>query len=515
MSGTNLERIKVLYVDDEEGNLTAFRTTFRRDFQVFTAHSASEGLEVLRKEDIHVVISDQRMPGMTGVDFLSQVREKYPATMRMLLTGYSDMEAVVSAVNKGRIYAYTTKPWDPNDLRLRIQQAYEVNSLRTERERMLKRYRQVFDVSADPIVIVDETGAIQDANPATEKLLGAPLEALKQIRFTELLEAPGGLVRSLKRNRMGTNFTNVDMTLRAPGGRLIDCILTATYLGKGHAGKALYQAMIKDISDRKQEELRLRKLNHDLDRRVAIRTRQLIDALEDLGSFSYTVAHDLRSPLKNIKALTEHLAEQSAASGMSNEADLARRIQKGSERMIDLVDDLLRFAQTNTRELQRSSIDVKELCEEVVSDLVPDDPGITVQIQMPEGTRMFGDRAMLKVVLNNLVSNAVKFTRTVDAPSITIGHQQEGDDCHLWVRDNGVGFDGSRAEKVFGAFKRLHRADQFEGSGVGLAIVQRVVTKHGGSVWAESALGQGTCIHVKIPLNEPLSDGAPTFQRVA
>ena len=130
----NKQRINVLYVDDEAGNLTAFRATFRREFQVHTATSAEEGLALLEQHPVHVVISDQRMPGTTGSQFLAQVRDKYPRTIRMLLTGYSDMEAVVDAINKGGIYSYCTKPWDPNDLKLRIEQAFEVHHLREQRE---------------------------------------------------------------------------------------------------------------------------------------------------------------------------------------------------------------------------------------------------------------------------------------------------------------------------------------------------------------------------------------------
>ncbi|MBK6542698.1 MAG: response regulator [Flavobacteriales bacterium] len=146
----NKERIKVLYLDDEEGNLVAFRANFRRDLDVFTATTAEEALALLDREHIPVVISDQRMPLVTGVDFLAQVKQRHPNTIRMLLTGYADIQAVIDAVNKGRIYAYVTKPWDASDLLLRIQQANEVYGLRADRERMFRRYEQVFASSGDP-----------------------------------------------------------------------------------------------------------------------------------------------------------------------------------------------------------------------------------------------------------------------------------------------------------------------------------------------------------------------------
>jgi PAS domain S-box-containing protein len=489
-------RIKVLYVDDEEGNLKAFKATFRRDFDVHLAASASDALELLDREPIHVVVSDQRMPRCTGTEFLAQVRERHPRAIRMLLTGYADLEAVIDAVNKGGIYSYTTKPWDPTDLKLRIQQAYEVHALRSEREDLFNRYRQVFEASGDPIVLFQEDGRVLEANPAAERLIGLPREQVLQARITDWIEHSHLLFRAMRERRRGRSFANVDLTLNTPLGHVIDCLMTATYLGRTPDGQALFQAMIKDISDRKQEEQRLVKLNTDLDRRVKARTQQLMEALADLGSFSYTVAHDLRSPLKNIKVLSEHLQEMGTD---PDQSQLAERIHKGSSRLIELVDDLLRFSQTNTSELKREDFDLRSMAEECIQEQVPPGSPVHVELRMNADSVVPGDRAMLKVALTNLLSNAIKFSRKSNAPSIEIGHRDTGDDHVIWVKDNGVGFDSSRADQVFGVFKRLHRNDQFEGSGVGLAIVQRVLHKHGGSCWAESRPGEGATLYIKVP----------------
>lgn len=502
--------ITVLFVDDEERNLQSFKTSFRRDFKIHLASSAEEGMAILAAHKVHVVVSDQRMPGCSGVEFLSKVKEQYPQAIRMLLTGFTDVNAVIDAVNKGSIYAYATKPWNESDLKLRIRQAYEVTALREEREKLFVRYQQVFAVSADPIVIVDDTGRILDANPATQKLLGLDEEALKQTDFKELLEDHEGLLRSLRKKRRGKDFINVDLVLRTSDGKTLDCLMTATFLGLTPGGNSMFQAMIKDISDRKQEEMHLRKLNSDLDKRVAVRTRQLLDALEDLGSFSYTVAHDLRSPLKNILALTQHLEDAPD----EDRRNLSGRIQRGAQRMIELVDDLLRFAQTNDREMKREDFEILPLLEEVVRDVVPDERAGSVSMMAGPEDRISGDRSMIKVVLNNLLSNAIKFVNKTEQPAIEIGFEQEDERYHLWVRDNGVGFDPEKADQVFGAFKRLHRADQFEGSGIGLAIVQRVINKHGGKVWAETALGKGTCMHITLPVKAQSENPAP-FIKVA
>lgn len=509
------ERIRVLFVDDEENNLKAFRASFRREMDVLVAPSGHEALKVLEKEPVHVIVSDQRMPGMSGSEFLAIARQRHPQAMRMLLTGYSDLEAVVKAVNEGGIYSYATKPWDENDLRLRIQQAFEIQQLRTEKERLLDRYSQVFEATADPIVIVDQRGQVLEANDACAALIGLKREELLQRRFTEFLDDAKGLVRNLKQHRTGKDFVNVDLTIRNTQGAVIDCLMTATCLGQQGDHRNVFQAVIKDITDRKQEQKRLEKLNADLDRRVTARTSQLLEALEDLGSFSYSVAHDLRSPLKNIAAMSEMLRASTQDNPVLGDClPYADRIERGAKRMIQLVDDLLRFSQTTTRSLERKEIDLRQLAREAVADTVPDERADQVHVNVEPGAKALADAPMLKVVLHNLLSNALKFTRTKELPAIHIDHVAEADHDHIIVRDNGVGFNAQHKDQAFGVFKRLHHAEQFEGTGVGLAIVQRIISKHGGEVWAESAVGQGTAIHFRLPRAASSTPAIP-FTRVA
>ncbi|MCB9164721.1 MAG: response regulator [Flavobacteriales bacterium] len=504
-------RIRVLFVDDEENNLKAFRSTFRREMEVHLANSGPEALEFLEKEQVHLIISDQRMPGMTGSEFLALARQRHPKAMRMLLTGFSDLEAVIAAVNEGGIHAYCTKPWDVNDLTLKIKQAFETYTLREDKDMLLSRYQRIFDTSGDPIAIVDHHGGIIQANAACGKLLGLPTAELLKHTFSDHIENSEALIRSLRSHRSGNEFVNVDLTLRNASGSLIDCLLTATYLGKETHGVHAFQAVIKDISDRKQEEIRMRKLNADLDRRVAARTGQLLEALEDLGSFSYTVAHDLRSPLKNIAALSDHL-RTAAQESPEDLVEFADRINNGAQRMLELVDDLLRFSQTNKREIEKRPVVLKQLLEQCVAEQVAESRFDQVHIEVGAEVVILTDAPMLKVVLQNLLSNALKFTRTRELPDIRITHEHlDGRDV-IVVKDNGVGFDPKHKEQAFGIFKRLHQAEQFEGSGVGLAIVQRIVAKHGGEVWAESAVDQGTSIHIALPTTEDGATRVPFFK---
>ena len=512
---TNSDKIRVLYVDDEAGNLVSFKSTFRRDMHVAVAASGEEALALLRNEEFHVIISDQRMPNMTGSELLGLVRLRHPKVMRMLLTGYADMTAIISAVNDAGIYAYLTKPWNADDLGLRIKQAHEVHQLRNEREKLLRGYQQIYDRSGDPILIVDRNGRIIDANPACSRLLDIPATELPDLDLTTLLEPGTDLVGKLRSRRTGMEFLNVDITLRTPKGSVIDCLLTATYMGKQPNGERIFQAVIKNISDRKQEELRVRKQNAELDNRVAGRTAQLMEALEDLGAFSYSVAHDLRSPLKNLAMLAGHLHTSIVA--QNNDQDqvaCAERIQTGTQRLLGLVDDLLRFSQTSDREIASSAVDLRAAIEEVISEQVTADRRDQIQIRVKPDTVVLADASMLKVVITNLISNALKFSRNHVLPEIIIGHDTQDDRDVVFVKDNGVGFDPQHREQIFGAFKRVHQNEAFEGTGIGLAIVSRVIGKHGGEVWADSAIGKGTTIFMALPkLRE--GSGAIPMSKVA
>jgi PAS domain S-box-containing protein len=493
------ERIKILYVDDEEGNLTAFHANYRREFSIRVAASAAEGLAMLEQEAAHIVISDQRMPQMSGTEFLTKVRERWPRSIRIMLTGFSDIETVIDAVNNGGIHAYITKPWDNLDLKLRIQQAYEVHALKSERERLFQRYRQVFDRGGDPIVIVDDQGRFHDANPATEKLLGRSRAEILRCNFSDFTQHPERIMRAMLVQRNGQAFNNVEIAIRNSHERMFDCLMTATWLGRAEDGSVLFQAMVKDITDRKQEEQRLKKLNADLDQRVAIRTKQLQDAMEDLGAFSYSVAHDLRSPLKSIRALSDHMSELATARNDGEITTVSSRIHQGASRLIALVDDLLRFARADKQELQRSTFDLREAALDCLALMDLADRRMEIVLPEPGQAVLHADASMIRVVLTNLLSNALKFTRTREVGHIQISAQHVDTDLVVSVRDNGVGFDPEKAGQLFGVFKRLHKTEQFEGTGIGLAIVQRVVVKHGGSCWAESAPNEGTTIHFRLP----------------
>jgi PAS domain S-box-containing protein len=250
-----------------------------------------------------------------------------------------------------------------------------------------------------------------------------------------------------------------------------------------------------DISDRKHREEEIRKLNQELEKR----TTDLEASNKELEAFAYSVSHDLRAPLRHMVGYTELL--QKNISSMLDEKSLRymKTILDSAKRMGALIDDLLAFSRIARAETRQRPVNLEELVKEVLLDLQKETEGREIAWNVGALPDTFGDRPMLRLVLVNLIANAIKFTRTRPRAEIEIGSLKKNDAVVVFVRDNGVGFDMRYAHKLFGVFQRLHQTGTFEGTGIGLATVQRIIHRHGGSVWAEGLVDGGATFFFSLP----------------
>lgn len=369
-------------------------------------------------------------------------------------------------------------------------------------EEKLTRLATAVDQSGDSIVITDTDGNIQYVNPAFEQTTGYSSEEVigTNPRFLKGGKAKVEYYENLwKTITSGAQWTG-HFTNRKKDGTLFEEEASISPVRDG-AGKIVsFVAVKRDVTERMRVQEEIRQLNEELEQRVADRTAQLQAANKELEAFSYSVSHDLRAPLRHIngfsQALLEDYADQLDACGKS----YLQEVRKASQEMAQLIDDVLQLARVTRSEMHREEVSLSDLARAVIADLGKMSNGRAIDVNIEEGLSTRGDKRLLRIVLVNLLGNAWKFTSKESDAKITFGGgQQSNGEVTYFVRDNGAGFDMSYVSKLFGAFQRLHTAGEFEGTGIGLATVQRIVVRHGGRVWAEGKIDEGATFYFTLP----------------
>jgi light-regulated signal transduction histidine kinase (bacteriophytochrome) len=252
------------------------------------------------------------------------------------------------------------------------------------------------------------------------------------------------------------------------------------------------QSVGRDITGQKRVEEENRRLHEDLEQRVRERTKELESAVRELDSFSYSISHDLRSPLRAIDGFSAILVKEHADSLSPAILAYLEKIQANTRKMGSLIDDLLDFSRMSRQPLSRSMVDPAAIATESYDGLRMDAAGRKIHLEIKDMPACSADPILLSQVYANLLSNALKFTRERDIAEIEVGSSREGEETVYYVKDNGIGFDMKYATKIFGVFQKVHEDPSKEGTGVGLAIVERIIHRHGGKIWAVSVTGEGT-----------------------
>ncbi|HBB96467.1 MAG TPA: hypothetical protein DC054_13855 [Blastocatellia bacterium] len=341
-------------------------------------------------------------------------------------------------------------------------------------------------------VLLWNTGAEQMYGWTSEEAVGKVAHELKHTKFPRPLE-------EIKARLLAHGHWEGEVTHTRKDGQQI-VVASHWVLHRDEQGKP--KAILEvnnDITERKQAEHEVRRLNEELEQRVADRTAQLQAANKELEAFSYSVSHDLRAPLRHIdgfsQALLEDNAEQLDEAGKQN----LNEVRSASQEMARLIDDLLQLARVSRGEMHREEVNLSELAHSVIEELKTLNVKRNVTTEIKEGLVTSGDKRLLRVMLINLLGNAWKFSSHREQAEVTFSRDRQNGESFYFVRDNGAGFDMTYANKLFGAFQRLHTAGEFEGTGIGLATVQRIISRHGGRVWAEGAVNQGATFYFTLP----------------
>jgi PAS domain S-box-containing protein len=377
----------------------------------------------------------------------------------------------------------------------------------------------IVESSDDAIIGKDLTGKVVSWNAGAERIFGYSAAEMVGTSIERLVapDRPDEERRILENAKRGE--TRIYETVRIrKNGNAVDLSLAVSPIRDAHGSIVGVSSIARDITERKRAEEQILRLNAELEHRVQIRTAELTAANQELEAFTYSVAHDLRAPLRHIDAFTRILQEDFAGSFPAEAAQLLETIRRGSENMSRLVNDLLNLAHVGRQEMKKERTPLNALVEEVIAEMRRETEGRDIEWRVADLPSINGDPGLLKQVFANLLSNAVKYTRPRPKAVIEIGMRAMNDETVLFIRDNGVGFNMKYADKLFGVFQRLHRAEEFEGTGVGLAIVERVIKRHGGHIWAESELGKGATFYFSLDgLDKAGKDGAlaPSGRRSA
>ncbi len=270
----------------------------------------------------------------------------------------------------------------------------------------------------------------------------------------------------------------------------------AERIGAQIAGAIVNAELFKNLRDMEQE---IRKLNMELEQRVAERTAQLEAVNREMEAFSYSVSHDLRTPLRSIDGFSRALLEDYRDILDETGKSYLERLLRATRTMSILIDAMLNLSRLTRTAIRSERVDLTKVARRITQSLRQSDPARSVDVVIQEGILVWGDLPLLQVVMENLLANAWKFTGKNPQARIEFGITNgDGENC-CYLRDNGVGFDMAYADKLFGAFQRLHRQDEFPGTGIGLATVQRIINRHGGRIWAESRTGEGAAFFFVLP----------------
>lgn len=529
--------MKILYLEDNPGDADLARRELARvapDIQLLIVPRVADAVARLQAFEesfqrgnpplFDAVLCDVHLPDGSGLAVLAHARSRALPLPVVVLTGSGDEETVLAALRAGAddYIAKTNTLWSqlPGVLR-KAQQRFQNEVARHQRPlRLLYVEHNEHDIALTcrhfahhaPHILIEIVHTAQDALqrlPASGdvadidvllldfRLPGmSAIEALKEIRQERALELPVILTTG-----QGTE----EIALQAVKLGAADYIVKSeNYLFRlpFAVENSFYRAQsVREQNALRESEERVRQLNASLERRVAERTVQLEEVNKQLESFSYSISHDLRAPLRHIHGFIDLLRQDLPETSTETVRRYLDTIQQSAVRMGELIDDILDFSRNSRAELRVAPVALAGLVDEVRTSLEPDLKNRSVQWEISSLPSVQADHPTLRQAVLNLLSNALKYSRTRNPAVIEVSCKASptADEWIFCVRDNGVGFDMRYAEKLFGVFQRLHPDNLFEGTGIGLANVRRIIERHGGRVWAEGQVDKGAAFYFALP----------------
>ncbi len=513
--------LRLLVIDDDDNDERLIvRELQRSGYQVsWERVDTAASLENALRKDWDVVTCDWVMPAFSAPEALKILAQHEAACPVIIVSGQAAEEVAVTAMKAGA--CDVVSKWNLVRLGPAIERELRESEARRagrragrRAEKALKlselRYRRLFESAKDGIIILNaDSGRIIDANPFLQKLLDYSLEELVGQELWEI--AP---FRDVAANKEAFQRLQAEkyiryehLPLESKNGRWTDVEFVSNVYDVN--GDRIIQCNIRDITARRRMELEIASLTEGLERRVRERTIEIEALNAELATFSQSVSHDLRAPLRHIESFSKLLIEDYADKLDGEGRDYLMRIAGSAARMGQLIADLLRLSQTTHGQMAVESVDLSALAGSVIAELRRGEPNRRADVIVAPELVVEGDPHLLAAVLENLLGNSWKYTSHHPSARIEFGVTERDGSRVFFVRDDGAGFDMTKAGDVFGAFQRMHDAGEFEGTGIGLATVQRIVHRHGGHAWAESEVERGATIYFTLGSPDTAVEGLP------
>jgi PAS domain S-box-containing protein len=505
-------RIKILLVDDTPENLVSLEAALAGiGEELVLAHSGREALRHLLQEDFAAILLDVRMPDMDGFETAELIRSRPRSrqTPILFLTGYRNEEHLFRGYDLGAV-DFLFKPIVPEVLRSKVAVFVELSrgnaklqvqadALRKQAAELQKtelRFRSLLEAAPDAMLVCRADGEIIMVNSQTEHLFGCGRDKLISHNIRSLVPGWNFDARAVKGRH---EERDREMSAIRENGASFPVEISFSPLVTEDG--VVVTSAIRDISERKRAEEQIRQLNATLEARVLERTEELLRSNEELQQFAYVASHDLQEPLRTVSIYTQLLAKRYRGRLQGDADQLIGFIVQNAERMETLIHDLLDFSRVDAR---GTDFFTKVSCAGAWDDalrnvhsLTEESGAIVTNDALPEVT---GDPVQLTRLFQNLVVNAIKY-RSAEVPRIHVSVERGARELLFSVRDNGIGIEPQYWEKVFGIFRCLQARDKAPGSGMGLAICRKIVTRHDGRIWIESTHGEGTTVYFTLPNN--------------
>lgn len=495
--------LRLLIVDDSRDDADLMLHTLKLNgYKV--KHQVVDTLEAMRTaletEQWDLIVSDHAMPCFSAPEALSLAKEMHRELPFIILSGEIDLNLAVSLM-KGGAQDYIQKRELARIVPAIERELREVEARRQRRQMETAllaseiRYRRLFETAKDGILILDaDTGKITDANPSLMEMLGCSGSELigKKLWKTDIFADTFASKRAFNELEKKGYIRYDDLCLKTRDGQQIDVeFISNVYTVDG---QKVIQCNMRNITDRKRAEGQVKILDTYLEARAA----ELEAANSQLEAFNYTVSHDLRAPLTNINGYCQLLMELCRDTLAPQHLGYLQEINNGVLRMNKLIDSLLNLSLVSRSELHREKVNLSETARGVAAELKIMEPQRKVKFKIDDEVMVYGDVNLLQVVMENLLGNAWKYTSKKEYAQIEFGVTDHGGKRACYVRDNGAGFDMTNAEKLFNVFQRLGDTEEYEGFGIGLATVKRIIQSHGGWIVGEGEAGKGATFYFTL-----------------